>query len=63
MFFLANVHSTVLNEYVQIEKTRRPHKTASSQVTERHRWFPIPNRQLELSQVEGASQLTQNPGW
>jgi hypothetical protein len=58
-----NEYQPVLNEYVQIERSRRPHKTASAQVTERHRWFPIPNRQLELSTVEGASRLTQNPGW
>jgi starch-binding outer membrane protein, SusD/RagB family len=58
-----NEYQPVLNEYVQVERTRRPHKTASSQVTDRHKWFPIPTRQLELSQVEGASRLTQNPGW
>jgi starch-binding outer membrane protein, SusD/RagB family len=58
-----NEFQPVLNEYVQEEQTRRPHKKASVQVADRHKLFPIPNRQLELSTVEGASQLTQNPGW
>ena len=58
-----NVYQAELNEYVNEEKTRRPHLTAAVAVTERHKWFPIPNRQLELSVVGEASRLTQTPGW
>lgn len=58
-----NVYQPVLNSYVAVEETRRPHLTAAVEVTDRHQWFPIPNRQIELSEVEGASRLTQNPGW
>ncbi len=58
-----DVFGPVLNAYVAVEETRRPHLTAAVEVTDRHKWFPIPNRQIELSEVDGASRLTQNPGW
>ncbi len=58
-----NIHAPVLNEYVAVEQTRRSHLRAAAAVTERHRLFPIPNRQIELSQVGGESRLRQNPGW
>jgi starch-binding outer membrane protein, SusD/RagB family len=58
-----NEHQATLNEYVQVERNRRAFLTAAAQVTDRHQWFPIPNRQVELSTVEGQSRLTQNPGW
>lgn len=57
------VYQPVLNEYVDVEEERRAHLLAAEAVTDRHRWFPIPNRQIELSQVEGQSRLEQNPGW
>ena len=56
-------YQQVLNEYVDVEEERRPHLTAAVEVTDRHRWYPIPDRQIELSEVEGESRLTQNPGW
>ena len=56
-------HIPVLNAYVAVEETRRPHLTAAVELTDRHDWYPIPNRQIELSEVEGESRLTQNPGW
>lgn len=58
-----NEHIPTLNAYVAVEETRRPHVTSAVEVTDRHNWFPIPNRQIELSVVEGESRLTQNPGW
>jgi len=30
---------------------------------QRHRYYPIPAIQIELSKVNGANTLTQNPGW
>jgi hypothetical protein len=58
-----NEYQPVLNEYIAVEKTRRAHMAAAQEVTDRHALFPIPNRQIELSEVEGASRLAQNPGW
>ena len=58
-----NEYQPVLNAYVEVESDRRPHLTAALEVTDRHQWFPITNRQIELSEVEGASRLAQNPGW
>jgi starch-binding outer membrane protein, SusD/RagB family len=58
-----NEYQQVLNEYVDVEEDRRPHLTAAVEVTDRHEWFPIPNRQIELSEVDGESRLVQNPGW
>jgi hypothetical protein len=52
-----------LNEYLAVERTRRPHLTAAQPVTERHRLFPIPSIQRELSKVGTEERLTQNPGW
>ncbi|MBW3627934.1 MAG: RagB/SusD family nutrient uptake outer membrane protein [Gemmatimonadetes bacterium] len=53
----------VLNEYIQVEQTRRPYLKAASQVTGRHKLFPIPSVQVALSNVDGAFTLQQNPGW
>jgi hypothetical protein len=58
-----NESPAVLNEYVAVEQTRRPHLRAAAPVTDRHKLFPIPNRQIELSQAQGQSRLQQNPGW
>jgi starch-binding outer membrane protein, SusD/RagB family len=57
------IHQDVLNRYIQVERGRRAHLGAAATVAARHRWWPIPNRQLELSQVEGENRLTQNEGW
>jgi starch-binding outer membrane protein, SusD/RagB family len=54
---------TVLNNYVTVEKTRRPHLTSAAAVEPRHRFFPLPNVQVELSKVGGTARLKQNPGW
>lgn len=52
-----------LNNYIAVEQGRREYLNASAQVTERYYRFPIPSVQIELSQQDGASTLTQNPGW
>ncbi len=52
-----------LNDYLAVERTRRPHLLAAQPVTERHRTYPIPNTQIELSRVGTEARLTQNPGW
>lgn len=58
-----DIFEDVLNKYIEVEKTRRPHKQAALPVTRRHKWYPIPNRQIELSVVDGQSRLTQVEGW
>ena len=53
----------VLNSYISVEKTRRPRLENAVPFTERHKWYPIPSVQIDLSKVDGVPQLTQNPGW
>ena len=53
----------VLNDYVAIEKTRRPYLTAAQTFGARHYLYPIPAIQIELSKVDGQERLTQNTGW
>jgi hypothetical protein len=53
----------VLNSYISVEKTRRPRLENAVPFTDRHKWYPIPSVQIDLSKVDGVAQLTQNPGW
>jgi starch-binding outer membrane protein, SusD/RagB family len=53
----------VLNNYVAVERNRRGYLATASPVTSRFLRFPIPQRQIDLSHVDGQSRLTQNPGW
>jgi hypothetical protein len=53
----------VLNDYLAVERTRRPYLTAAQPVTDRYRFYPIPTIQLQLSKVGSEERLTQNPGW
>jgi len=53
----------VLNDYVEVEKTRRNYLNGASPVTDRHQWYPLPTNQLELSKIDGTPMLQQNPGW
>lgn len=57
------VAADVLNEYIRVEKTRREYLTAASSYEARHRLFPLPNTQIELSRVQGEDRLVQNSGW
>jgi len=54
---------TVMNAYIAVEKTRRSQLNAAEAVVAKHRWFPIPEIQRELSKVGDVSRLTQNAGW
>ena len=45
------------------EKARRPYLLAAEPLTSRHKLYPIPDLQIQLSKVGGASRLTQNTGW
>jgi hypothetical protein len=54
---------TTLNNYVAVEKTRRPYLTLAAPFTARYSLYPIPSLQIELSRVGTEDRLTQNPGW
>ena len=54
---------STMNAYFAKEKERLPHLGAALAVTSRHLLYPIPNIQIELSKVGGATTLVQNPGW
>jgi starch-binding outer membrane protein, SusD/RagB family len=61
-------YDVVLNAYVNgvgggAEKTRRLYLTAAEPLAARHRWYPLPATQIELSRVGGADRLKQNTGW
>jgi hypothetical protein len=45
------------------EKSRRPFLGGADTYADRHLLFPIPDLQIQLSKVNGASTLKQNPGW
>ena len=45
------------------ERTRRSQLGNSQTFAARHRWFPIPAIQIQLSRVDGTPRLTQNTGW
>jgi hypothetical protein len=57
------IFDSVLNAYVAVERARRTYLVGAATVTARHRFYPIPNIQVELSKVDGTPRLTQNTGW
>ncbi len=62
------IADVTLNAYLNgqaggAEETRRPHLVSAELFVAKHRYFPIPTIQIELSKVGTASRLTQNPGW
>ena len=64
------IAATTLNAYINgvgggAEKGagRRLYKGGAEAFAARHAWFPIPAIQIELSRVDGADRLVQNPGW
>ena len=52
-----------INAYLGVEKNRRLYLTGAEAFAGRHRYFPIPAIQIELSKSGGQTTLTQNPGW
>ena len=45
------------------EDARRTYKVSAEDFADRHRWYPIPKTQIDLSKVGTEERLTQNPGW
>jgi len=52
-----------LNAYLSTERSRRLYLAAAEPFATRHRWYPIPAIQIQLSRVGGEDRLRQNPGW
>ena len=45
------------------EDTRRTYKTSAEAFADRHRWYAIPQDQIDISKVGGQETLKQNTGW
>jgi hypothetical protein len=62
------IAEAALNGYINgigggAEKARRLYLASAEPFGARHKWYPIPNLQIQLSQVNGQSNLKQNSGW
>jgi hypothetical protein len=63
-----NVADQVLNSYLNgvaggAERDRRTQLKSAETFAARHKLFPIPDLQIQLSKVGSTSKLAQNPGW
>jgi hypothetical protein len=45
------------------EDVRRTYKRLAEAITARHRFYAVPQQQIDLSKQGGQETLTQNPGW
>ena len=45
------------------EDARRSYKTSAEDFTDKHRWYFIPQTQIDLSKIGSELRLKQNPGW
>jgi hypothetical protein len=52
-----------INEYLSVEKTRLNHLAAVKFTTGKNEYFPIPQQEIDLSNVNGTPLLKQNPGY
>lgn len=58
------IADVALNAFLAYEKTKLPAGYGNAQFTKgRNEYFPIPQRQIDLSVAGGSSSLTQNPGY
>ncbi|MFP4089421.1 MAG: RagB/SusD family nutrient uptake outer membrane protein [Cyclobacteriaceae bacterium] len=53
----------VLNNYLEVEKTRRNYLNAASPYEDRNALYPLPTFEIEVSEVDGERKLVQNEGW
>jgi len=54
---------TVIANYLAVEETRRLYLGGAAPFQPRHRLYPLPTLQIELSRVGGEDRLVQNPDW
>ena len=57
------IAETVLNAYVNVEKTKLACYAGAETFTAKHKLFPIPAVEIELSKIDGVAQMQQNPGY
>jgi starch-binding outer membrane protein, SusD/RagB family len=60
--------AAVINGYINgvgggAEINRIIYKKTAEPITARHRWYAIPNTQIQLSKTGATNNLKQNPGW
>lgn len=58
-----NIAEQVLNAYTAVEKTKLACYQGVEQFTSKHKLYPIPSVEIELSRIDGVPQLKQNPGY
>lgn len=61
--FKTEINGFLTGEGGGAENTRRLFLAGAEPLTDKHRWFPIPQTQIDLSDVNGTPMLKQNPGW
>ena len=61
----ANWMTTILNDYITVEKTRPSFYAGNPTVvfSPKYMWFPIPQQQIDLKNATGVVYLKQNPGF
>jgi hypothetical protein len=57
------IAETVLNAYVNAEKTKMTCYAGHETFTAKHKLFPLPAVEIELSKIDGVAQMKQNPGY
>ena len=57
------VADVALNNYINFESSVTPDVRGGKFVKGVNEYFPIPQRQIDLSTKSGVSSLTQNPGY
>ena len=50
----------VLNEYIRVEQTKRSYLGSAMEFEDKHQYFPLPEIQIKLSEIDGEAQLEQN---
>lgn len=59
-----NIDVKTLNDFLAVEKNRRVSLYAGAEtITEKHKLYPIPSVEIELSKIDGVARLKQNPGY
>ena len=57
------IAAQVLNAYIATEKNKLACYAGVEQFSDKHKLFPLPAVEIELSKIDGQAQLTQNPGY
>lgn len=55
--------TSVMQEYLRVEQTKRTHLAGARYTQNKDEFLPIPEQQIARSTVNGAPNITQNPGY